>query len=95
MYAATALALCVIAACAKLGPPPGGPPDVDPPQMLTTRPDSIGIYPGFDGNVEFRFSETVSEGTQPNLGYGTGDLERLVLVSPSEGVPKVRWERST
>ncbi|HTK57231.1 MAG TPA: Ig-like domain-containing protein [Gemmatimonadales bacterium] len=81
-------------ACAKLGPPPGGPPDALPPQIVSTRPDSFGVYPGFDGNVEFQFSETVSEGNSPNLGYGNGDLERLVLVSPSEGVPKVRWERS-
>ena len=86
--------LAVLPSCGKLGPPPGGPPDALPPEVLTTRPDSFAAYPGFEGNVEFRFSETVSEGTQPNLGYGTGDLERLVLISPSDGVPKVRWERS-
>ena len=87
-------ALLIITACAKLGPPPGGPPDALPPTILGTRPDSLGVYPGFDGNVEFRFSETVSEGSQPNLGYGNGDLERLVLVSPSAEVPRVRWGRS-
>ncbi|HVX89354.1 MAG TPA: Ig-like domain-containing protein [Gemmatimonadales bacterium] len=86
--------LLTIAACAKLGPPPGGPPDALPPEVTSTRPDSFGVYPGFDGNVEFQFSETVSEGSSPNLGYGTGDLERLIIISPSEGVPKVQWERS-
>ncbi len=28
------------------------------------------------------------------MGLGTGDLEKLVILSPSERVPKVRWKRS-
>jgi hypothetical protein len=54
----------------------------------------MAVIPDFDGNVEFIFDETVSEGSQPNLGRGNGDLERMVLISPSAGVPKVGWERS-
>src|ERR1044071_7695584 len=53
-------------ACAKIAPPPGGPPDAAAPVLLATRPDSVGIYPGFTGNAEFIFDETVSEGAAPN-----------------------------
>ena len=51
----------------------------------------------FDGEVEFQFDETVSEGSSPNFGLGTGDLEKLVLLSPVRErteVPRVRWRRS-
>ena len=52
------------------------------------------VHPGFDGNVDFIFSEVVSEGGSPSQGYGTGDLEKLVLLSPTNKVPVVRWHRS-
>jgi hypothetical protein len=44
--------------------------------------------------VELRFDEVVSEGGSPNFGLGTGDLEKLVLFSPTRSVPVVRWHRS-
>lgn len=88
-----ALAIAV-AACAKIEPPPGGPPDIAPPGLIATIPDSLAVYPDFSGDVEFLFNETVSEGGSPNMGLGTGDLEKLVILSPSERVPKVRWKRS-
>ena len=80
--------------CAKIAPPPGGPPDVAPPVLVATRPESVGVYPDFRGNAEFIFDETVSEGGSPNLGTGSGDLERLVILSPTEKVPHISWERS-
>jgi hypothetical protein len=83
-----------VAACAKIAPPPGGPPDAAAPVMVGTRPDSMGVFPGFDGDVEFQFDETVSEGSMPNLGFGNGDLEKLVILSPDTLVPRVSWERS-
>lgn len=86
---ATLLAL----ACAKMGPPPGGPPDQLPPELRTTRPDSVRVLPDFRGEVEFAFTEVVSEGTSPNFGLGTGTLESLVLLSPDSQVPVVRWRR--
>ncbi len=49
--------------------------------------------PGFDGSVEFRFDEVISEGSSPNQGTGTGDLEKLVILSPSTRVPNVSWHR--
>ena len=85
--------LVVLAGCAKIAPPPGGPPDLRPPNLVATRPDSLASYADFDGDVEFRFDEVVSEGGQPNFGLGSGDLEKLVVLSPSEEVPVVRWRR--
>ena len=74
-------------------PPPGGPPDTAPPQLVATRPDSMARLPGFKGSVEFRFDEVISEGSSPNQGTGTGDLEKLVVLSPSTRVPNVSWHR--
>lgn len=86
-------ALCLIA-CAKIGAPPGGPPDKVPPQLIATLPESLAILPNFKGDVELQFDETVSEGGTPSLGTGTSDLERLILLSPSNNVPHVGWHRS-
>jgi hypothetical protein len=54
----------------------------------------MASLPGFDGEVEFQFNEVISEGSSPNRGTGTGDLERLVLLSPTDRVPEVSWKRS-
>jgi len=83
-----------ILACAKIEPPPGGPKDLLPPGLIATVPDSLTVLPDFAGDVEFVFNETVSEGGSPNMGLGTGDLEKLVILSPTEKVPRVRWKRS-
>jgi hypothetical protein len=50
--------------------------------------------PGFRGSVEFRFDEVVSEGGTPSTGTGTGDLEKLIILSPTTRVPDVSWKRS-
>ncbi|HET8648931.1 MAG TPA: Ig-like domain-containing protein [Gemmatimonadales bacterium] len=88
-----ALLLGVLAACAKIEPPPGGPPDPIPPHLVATVPDSLRSLPDFNGDVEFQFDEVISEGT-PNTGTGTGGLERLIILSPSKDVPRVGWHRS-
>ncbi|HEY8256241.1 MAG TPA: Ig-like domain-containing protein [Gemmatimonadales bacterium] len=75
-------------------PPPGGPPDVAPPQLVSTRPDSMAQLPGFSGDVEFRFDEVISEGGSPSQGTGSGDLEKLIILSPTVRVPDVRWRRT-
>jgi hypothetical protein len=88
------LAVClVLLACANVQPPPGGPPDAAAPELVATMPESLAILPDFDDDVEFRFSEVVSEGSQPNQGLGTGDLERLVILSPTNRIPEVGWHR--
>jgi hypothetical protein len=83
----------VAAGCARILAPPGGPPDRVPPGIISTHPDSLAVLPAFKDDVEFRFDEVIAEGGNPNFGLGTGDLERLVLVSPSQGVPEVHWRR--
>ena len=88
-----ALAALSALSCAKIEPPPGGPPDHDPPVLLATRPESTAVYPGLDGSVEFYFNEVVSEGSQPSQGLGTSDLERLILLSPSRDIPRISWKR--
>jgi hypothetical protein len=93
--AALAVTVAVaVVACAKMEAPPGGPKDLLPPGLVATVPESLSVRPGFSGDVEFVFDETVSEGGSPNLGLGTGDLEKLIILSPTERVPKVRWKRS-
>jgi hypothetical protein len=44
--------------------------------------------------AEFQFDEVISEGAAPNRGEGTGDLEKLVILSPTTRVPEVSWKRS-
>ncbi len=74
-------------------PPPGGPPDVAGPRLARTFPDSFQVFQDFDSDVGFFFDEVISEGGSPNQGTGTGDLERLVVLSPTREVPRVRWRR--
>lgn len=89
----TGFTLLGILACARLGSPPGGPEDKVSPRLLGTVPESLGVYRGWNRDVEFRFDEVISEGGSPNFGTGTGDLEKLILVSPSDAVPVVHWKR--
>lgn len=90
------LAAGLLAGCARMAPPPGGPPDRTPPVLIGTVPDSVRVLDGFDGWVEFRFDEVIAEGSQPNFGLGNGELERLVLLSPAPDsiVPRVQWKRN-
>jgi hypothetical protein len=85
--------LVLLIACAKMGAPPGGPVDKVPPKLLSTVPESLGVYPDWHQDVEFRFDEVVSEGSSPSQGLGTGDLERLILLSPSKRIPVIKWKR--
>lgn len=83
----------LLAGCARVLPPPGGPLDRDPPVIIATTPDSVAVLPEFRGEAVFTFSEVISEGSSPNFGLGTGDLEKLVILSPSAAVPVIRWRR--
>ena len=84
----------VLAACARIEPPPGGPPDAAPPRLIAIRPDTARPLWPFRGEAEFQFDEVISEGGAANRGEGTGGLEKLVIVSPSTRVPEVSWRRS-
>jgi hypothetical protein len=67
--------------------PPGGPPDVAAPQIVSVVPDSgtVGVKPK---EVIFHFDEVVSE-KPPS----TTTLADLFLISPRDGVPSVSWHR--
>jgi hypothetical protein len=67
--------------------PPGGPPDVAAPQIVSVVPDSgtVGVKPK---EVIFHFDEVVSE-RPPS----TTTLADLFLISPRDGVPSVSWHR--
>ncbi len=76
-----------------MGAPPGGPDDKVAPRLIGTVPESVGVYPDWNHDVEFRFDEVVNEGNSPSQGFGTGDLEKLFLVSPSREIPYIHWKR--
>jgi hypothetical protein len=80
--------------CARIEPPPGGPPDLEPPRLIGARPESLATLRAFDGVAEFQFDEVISEGGAPNRGEGTGGLEKLVILSPTNRVPEVDWRRT-
>jgi hypothetical protein len=84
----------VLPGCARMEPPPGGPPDAEPPRLIATRPDTLASLGPFRGMAEFQFDEVISEGGAPNRGEGTGGLEKLVILSPSTRVPEVSWRRN-
>ncbi len=83
-----------LSSCARIEPPPGGPPDPSAPRLIATSPDSFARLTPFKGDAEFQFDEVVSEGGAPNRGEGTGGLEKLVILSPSNRVPEVSWRRN-
>jgi Bacterial Ig-like domain len=93
---AALLPICPAAllSCARIEPPPGGPPDRTPPRLIATRPESLASYRVFRGAAEFQFDNVISEGGTPNRGEGTGGLEKLVILSPTNRVPEVSWKRN-
>lgn len=82
---ARVLTVALVAGCASVQEPPGGPPDFSPPALLTVRPDSGAVLPGFRNPVRFEFDEVISE--------QQGRLGDFVLVSPRPEVTNVRWKR--
>jgi len=82
-----------------MGEPPGGPPDVAPPQIVWVRPESGSITPDLHGDFEIQYDEVIDE--QPGTGAGgrtggpvTGLASRVIL-SPVVGPVNVSWHRST
>ena len=81
------IAVIGVVACASQGDPPGGPPDAVPPVLIGIAPESGAVNVRPD-RVEFRFDEVVSE--RPS---GATSLEQMVLISPTDGLPRVDWRR--
>ena len=67
--------------------PPGGPPDVAAPQIVSITPDSgsVSVKPK---EVLFKFDEVVSE--RPPSATSLSDL---FVISPRDGVPDASWHR--
>jgi hypothetical protein len=88
-----------VLACASVGDPPGGPPDVAPPRILAIKPESGAVVPNFDDNVVIQFDETIEEqasGTGAGGGgRGVTGLAQQILLSPVAGEVKVSWHRSS
>lgn len=83
---ALAAVALLAAACAEVGHgPPGGPEDHAPPKLLKVTPDTAALH-AKPKEVVFRFDEVVSE--RP---VGATSLDGLVVLSPSDGVPRVSW----
>lgn len=74
-------------ACANQGPPPGGPPDVAPPIVLSVSPANMSTAPKV-GSVKLKFNEVISETPR-----GSRNLSELVFISPRSGSERVKWGR--
>lgn len=91
LLVAALLGAASASACANVATPPGGPPDVAPPRLVSVRPDSGAVVPGWRDELELQFDEVVDE--MPSSPGGTGGLPTLVLLSPVAGGIRVEWHR--
>lgn len=80
-----ALGAASLAACAKIGAPPGGPSRTTPPELLGITPESGAVNVRARG-VMFEFDVVLND-------RGDAGLDDLFLMSPREGRPRVIWRR--
>src|SRR5206468_2752222 len=98
------LVVAGLGACANQGPPPGGPPDKAPPQVVRFVPESGAVLPGFKGDAVIQFDEVIDEmpggGARGGGGGGGGGaapvngLAGQIVLSPVAGDVHVSWHRS-
>lgn len=73
-------------------PPPGGPPDFDPPVLLSVTPDSGTVADSLEDHLVFQFDEVVSE-------QSGGGIENLFELYPQTPEPieqvDVDWRRNS
>ena len=86
-------------ACASVGDPPGGPPDVAPPRIISIQPESGAVVPNFNDDITIQFDETIEEQATGGSrgaggGEGVGGLGQQILLSPVSGRVNVDWHRS-
>ena len=84
LAAAIAVAL-LAAACAKREPPSGGPPDIEPPRIVSTEPDSGSAGVG----VGRPFTITFSEPMEPR------STSQSVSIAPYVEVSRQNWKGRT
>jgi len=80
-----ALLLAAMAACAKKGPPTGGPPDLEPPRLVSSVPDSGAAAVPRDAVLALTFSE----GMDPRA---TGEA---ISIAPRVDIRQRRWSGRT
>ena len=78
------LMLCLCCACAKVGPPQGGPVDDTPPQILSHSPDIDQLNVSLERFVEIVFSEQMDHRR----------TEEAIFVSPGDPLG-FRWRGRT
>lgn len=91
------LVLCgaaLLAACASQGDPPGGPPDVAPPSIVTVRPESGAVLPDWKDDAVIQFDEVIDEMPGSSGGGGLSGLARQIVLSPVHGDVRVNWGRT-
>lgn len=81
LLAVVALAL---GACAKRLPPPGGKPDIEPPRISATSPDSGAVNVSRRPTIQVTFSEAMMH----------GDPSTWVLLGPYASLRKFEWSKS-
>lgn len=69
-----------------MNPPPGGPEDAAPPQIVSVSPDS-GAVDVRNARIVFAFDEVINDRAE------RGELDKFVMLSPQDGAPRVSWRR--
>ncbi|UCF78792.1 MAG: Ig-like domain-containing protein [Candidatus Eiseniibacteriota bacterium] len=77
--------LIALASCARKGLPPGGPPDVTPPVVLSSTPDSGAVGVARVNEICLRFSERMEKRT----------VRDAVVVRPRVQIKEERWHKNT
>ena len=88
-------AAALACACANVGDPPGGAPDVAPPKIVSVRPESGAVVPNWKDDAVIHFDEVIDEMPSGTGGGGAGGLAAHVLLSPTARGAKVSWHRTS
>lgn len=76
----------LVAACATVQDPPGGPPDLAPPVLVSIAPDSGSALTDLGQAAVIQFNEVIAE--RPGVA-----LDQLIVVSPRASQLSVAWKR--
>jgi len=85
LLAVAALLVPAVAGCAKKAPPSGGPPDLTPPRVIATAPDSGTAAVAIDATLSLTFSE----GMEPR------STSEAVSIAPRVDIRRKRWSGRT
>ena len=80
----------LLLACASAGDPPGGPPDIDPPVVQGTTPDSGATLEQPPHSASILFDEVIAERVAGN----PSTIDGAVVLSPTVGPVRVSWKRT-